>query len=242
MTLWFVVPAAGRGTRLGEEIPKQYLSLAGRPLIEHTLSRLLSLEGQLPLVSPSIVVVLGRDDRHWPASTFATDPRILATPGGAERSDSVRAGLHLLADRAAPDDWVLVHDVARPCITIGDIVRLVKVLGDDPVGGILAAPVSDTLKQVAQHDRIRCTLERNHVWAALTPQMFRYGLLCQALDEAAAAGMAMTDESSAVEALGLTPRVVMGRRDNIKITHREDLVVAEAILTYQQRHLQTEVP
>ncbi|MCK9563568.1 MAG: 2-C-methyl-D-erythritol 4-phosphate cytidylyltransferase, partial [Bacteroidales bacterium] len=188
----------------------------------------------------SMVVAIHPDDRHWPHLPLAADTRIHTVTGGDERADSVRAGLRLLAGRAAADDWVLVHDVARPCITSGDIGRLVATLGDDPVGGILAAPVSDTLKRVDDHARIQGTQERSHLWAAMTPQMFRYGLLCRALEAAAGEGLAVTDESSAVEALGLAPKVVMGRRDNIKITRREDLAVAEAILVYQQKNPQSE--
>lgn len=236
MTLWFVVPAAGVGRRLGGEVPKQYLPVAGRPVIEHTLTRLLSLPALAAAGPAPIAVVIRADDNRWPQLSCATDPRIQTVPGGAERADSVRAGLHLLADRAAADDWVLVHDVARPCITHGDIGKLVDTLRDDPVGGILAAPVSDTLKWVVNHSQIQGTEERSHLWAAMTPQMFRYGLLCRALDQAAATGLAVTDESSAVEALGLAPKVVMGRRDNIKITHAEDLAVAQAILLYQQQN------
>lgn len=227
MSLWCVVPAAGTGRRFGSERPKQYQVLAGKPVIVHTLERLLA-------VNPvGIVLVLCSNDRHWSQLDIANDPRIHVVAGGAERADSVRAGLRFLRTRVAADDWVLVHDVARPCVTAADIHNLVSTLGEDAVGGILAAPVSDTLKRVVNHRQIQGTEERSHLWAAMTPQMFRYGLLCQALDEAQAAGFIATDESSAVESLGFAPQVVMGRRDNIKITRPEDMALAGAIMAYQ---------
>lgn len=235
-----MVPAAGLGRRFGADIPKQYLTLAGRAVIEHTLMRLLSVEGLHDTPQAPVVVVLHPRDPWWPVLSLAADPRILTTVGGETRADSVRAGLRMLADRATEDDWVLVHDVARPCITAGDIDKLVAAVSDDPVGGILAAPVSDTLKRVVNHSQIQGTEERSHLWSAMTPQMFRYGVLCRALDEAVSAGLVVTDESSAIEALGLAPRVVMGRRDNIKITRPEDLPVAEAILVYQQAQARQE--
>ncbi len=235
MKLWFVVPAAGLGRRFADDVAKQYHALAGRPVIDHTLSRLLALPHLAPPREGGVVVAIHGDDQRWSSLPWARDTRIHAVNGGEERADSVRAALRHLEARARKDDWVLVHDVARPCLTSGDVVKLVETLVDDPVGGILAAPVSDTLKRVVNHSQIQGTQERSHLWAAMTPQMFRYGLLCHALDEAAARGHQVTDESSAIEALDLAPRVVLGRRDNIKITRPEDLAIAEAILAYQQR-------
>ncbi|KJS08152.1 MAG: hypothetical protein VR73_06745 [Gammaproteobacteria bacterium BRH_c0] len=227
MNHWWVVPAAGTGRRFGTDLAKQYQLLAGKPVIVHTLERLLAVD---PV---GIVLVLHSEDRHWSQLALARNPRIHVVAGGAERTDSVRAGLHFLEPRVEADDWVLVHDVARPCVAAGDIRSLMNSLGDDPVGGILAAPVSDTIKRVVNHRQIQGTEERSHLWAAMTPQMFRYGLLCRALDESQAAGLVATDESAAVESCGLAPRVVMGRRDNIKITRPEDIAIAGAILSYQ---------
>jgi 2-C-methyl-D-erythritol 4-phosphate cytidylyltransferase len=228
LNLWVVVPAAGIGRRFGGAVPKQYQAVAGQPVIAHSLARLLALD------PAALVVVLHRDDPHWPALAVARDPRVIAVSGGEERADSVRAGVVSLAGRAAADDWVLVHDVARPCVTAADIRKLLATLVDDPVGGILAAPVSDTLKRVVDHNQIQGTEDRSHLWAAMTPQLFRFGLLQRALAEARANGANPTDEAAAVEALGLAPRVVIGRRDNIKITRPEDLAIAEAIIAYQQ--------
>ncbi|MFA5495443.1 MAG: 2-C-methyl-D-erythritol 4-phosphate cytidylyltransferase [Porticoccaceae bacterium] len=228
MTIWFVVPAAGIGTRFGGEIPKQYRCIAGRTVMEISLERLLALDPE------GVVVALHREDETWRRLPVSSDPRIGTVSGGDTRAASVLAGLESLAGRARGDDWVLVHDVARPCVAGGDIRKLIDTLGDDPVGGILAAPVSDTLKRVVEHSQIQGTEERSHLWAAMTPQMFRYELLCRAFVAARNDGVAPTDESAAVERLGLVPRVVLGRRDNIKITRPEDLVVAGAIIAYQQ--------
>lgn len=229
MKPWWIVPAAGMGRRIGSDLPKQYQPVAGKPVIAHTLERILATDPE------GVVVVLHSQDRHWPQLDLDDDPRIHTVMGGAERADSVRAGLQFLATRLADDDWVLVHDVARPCVSTGDIETLVNSIADDPVGGILAAPVTDTLKRVVGHRQIQGTQERSHLWAAMTPQMFRYGVLCRAIEQSRAAGFVATDESSAVEWLGFAPQVVMGRRDNIKITRVEDLVIAAAIIAFQQQ-------
>ena len=223
-----VMPAAGIGRRFGGEVPKQYQLLAGQPVITHSVERLLAVD------PAGLMVVLHPDDSDWHRQTLAAHPRVTAVAGGQERADSVRAGLAGLAERAAEDDWVLVHDVARPCVTRQDIRKLLDTLADDPVGGILAAPVSDTLKRVVDHNQIQGTQDRSHLWAAMTPQLFRYGLLCRGLERALAEGLNPTDEAAAIEALGLAPRVVLGRRDNIKITRPEDLAIAGAIIAYQR--------
>ncbi|MAT51558.1 MAG: 2-C-methyl-D-erythritol 4-phosphate cytidylyltransferase [Porticoccaceae bacterium] len=228
MKYWLIVPAAGLGRRFGGDVPKQYLSLAGRPVLERTLERLLMVDAE------EIVVALNPDDTRWPRLTCSDHPRIRTVAGGSERADSVRAALRLLADRAAPDDWVLVHDAARPCVTASDILGLMRAVTDNPVGGILAAPVSDTLKRADGDGLIAGTQPRESLWAAMTPQMFRYGLLVEGLENLARQGISGTDESAAVESLGLKPLAVAGRRDNIKITVAEDLAIAAAILSYQE--------
>ncbi|TQV84606.1 2-C-methyl-D-erythritol 4-phosphate cytidylyltransferase [Exilibacterium tricleocarpae] len=226
---WVVVPAAGIGTRMGADKPKQYLSLLGQTVLEHTLQRLLSLAG-----IEGLVVAIHPFDDLWPALPLAQDPRIESVDGGHERCDSVLNGLRQLAPRAHKLDWVLVHDAARPCVRAETIHTLCEALREHLVGGILGVPVSDTLKRLDEHYGIQATLDRRALWYAQTPQMFRYGLLRQALEEAAANKRAVTDEASALEALGYCPRMVEGSRDNIKITRPEDLALAAMILSRQQ--------
>ncbi|MFZ4700558.1 MAG: 2-C-methyl-D-erythritol 4-phosphate cytidylyltransferase [Candidatus Methylumidiphilus sp.] len=224
---WGVVPAAGVGKRMGADIPKQYLHVLGKPVLQHTLERLLSVEAL-----SAVVVALGCEDGFWPDLPFADNSRILLAEGGKERADSVLSALNRLEGLASTDDWVLVHDAARLCITRSDVLKLIKVLEHDPVGGILALPSSDTLKGVSD-GVIVDTVDRNHVWRALTPQMFRYGALKEALASAAELGLTVTDEASALELKGQTPRIVEGRPDNIKITRPEDLALATFYLEQQ---------
>ncbi len=224
---WLVVPAAGQGRRMGADRPKQYLEIAGVPVLAHTLAR---LHAALP--AARLCLCLDPDDARFdPAWVPFVDWR--RVPGGAERVDSVTHALEAIAAEAADDDLVLVHDVARPCVTAGDLHRLHAALVDDPVGGLLAAPVADTMKRDDGAGRVAATEPRAGLWHALTPQGFRYGLLRRAL-AAARDGGAVTDEASAVEALGLAPRLVSGRRDNLKITHPEDLALAGQILAAQR--------
>ncbi len=221
---WALIPAAGRGTRMGVERPKQYLSLAGRTVLEHVLGLFMNHAR----VS-GIVVVLDENDRHWPLLKTARSPRVQAVTGGSERARSVLAGLEWLARQADALDWVLVHDAARPCLARGMLDRLMAELEQDPVGGLLALPAWDTVKQ-AQDGRVVATLDRRRVWHAQTPQMFRVGALHEALRRAIGDGHAVTDESMAMELAGHTPRLVEGSVDNLKITRREDLALAEFIL------------
>lgn len=227
LAFWAIVPAAGVGKRMGTEVPKQYLEVGGKPVLQHTLERLLSVE-----TIAGINVALGEEDGFWPDLPFTDHPRIRAVPGGRERADSVYSALLHLEDRAKPDDWVLVHDAARLCITRSDVLRLIETLRDDLIGGILALPVSDTLKTV-DNQYITGTPDRRQVWRALTPQMFRYGLLRQALFDAAEQNRLVTDESSALELAGYRPRIVEGRPDNLKITRPEDLPLAAFYLERQ---------
>lgn len=227
MKTWIIVPAAGGGRRFGGPIPKQYFELAGKPVIQHTLERLLAIE------PAALVVVIAADDVHWQRLAVAADPRILVARGGAERADSVRAGLAVLADRAAATDLVLVHDVVRPCVTAADIRALLAV-ADHPGGALLAAPVSDTLKRVDDSGVVVGTEPRAGLWVALTPQLCRYAMLVAALAQARQSGREFTDEAAALEAAGHSPRVVLGRRDNLKITRPEDLALAAAVLASQE--------
>lgn len=219
--LWVMIPAAGVGRRMSAALPKQYLPLAGRTVLEWSLAPFLanaSISG--------IVVGHASDDPHIGA--LVRDARIRTCVGGAERADTVLRGLDAL--EADDNDWVLVHDAARPCLHADDLSRLIAELSSDEVGGLLACPVSDTLKSADAQGRVAATVPRDHLWRALTPQMFRYGLLRRALPHARERGLTVTDESSAVEALGHRPKLVAGRADNIKITVPEDLAHAEHIL------------
>ena len=225
---WALVPAAGVGKRMSSAIPKQYLPLAGRPVIAHALKTLLDH----PCIAGAVVAI-GVEDEWWPlvaAELTAAKPSLVTT-GGAERCHSVLNGLELLRERAAPSDWVLVHDAARPCLTTGDLDRLLAELADDPVGGLLAVPVRDTLKQADDAGRVAATVDRSQLWHALTPQMFRLGMVYEALRTALARGLLVTDEAAAMEAAGYAPRLVEGRADNLKITRPEDLALAEFYLT-----------
>lgn len=223
-----VVPAAGSGKRMGAAVPKQYLELLGRPVLQHTLERLLAVAAV-----ERVVVALAADDPRWPDLPAASDPRVMTTIGGAERADSVLAGLRALAAEARPDDWVMVHDAARPCLRPDDVEKLLAELEGDPVGGILALPSVDTLKEVEGRD-IVATVDRSRIWRALTPQLFRYRLLTEALERALTAGATITDEASAVEWVGRRPKIVEGHPGNIKITRPEDLPLAEFYLRQQR--------
>lgn len=228
--LWAVVPAAGIGRRMGGDIPKQYLRLGARTVLEHTLAALAGIDRLA-----AIVVALAGDDSYWPGLSPRVDCPLFTAPGGTERAASVLSALDRLRDHAGEDDWVLVHDAARPCVRNEDLVRLIAELGDDPVGGLLAVPVRDTMKQADGECRCAATVDRSRLWHALTPQMFRLGVLRKALREAHAAGAAVTDDASALELMGLRPRLVEGHADNLKITRPEDLALAEFYLRQQGR-------
>ncbi|CDI03750.1 4-diphosphocytidyl-2C-methyl-D-erythritol synthase [Candidatus Competibacter denitrificans Run_A_D11] len=227
---WAIVPAAGTGKRLGSTIPKQYLTLLDRPVIAHTLAALL----QHPRIEGAVVVVDSKDC-WWPdiAASLDTAKPLWRAPGGTERCHSVLNGLEVLQAQAESTDWVLVHDAARPCLTAADLDRLFAQLADDPVGGLLATPVRDTLKQADSSGRIGVTVDRSQLWHALTPQMFRLGDLHHALRAALARGLLVTDEAAAMEAAGFSPRLVEGRADNIKITRPEDLALAAFFLSHR---------
>jgi len=206
--------------------PKQYLELAGRTVIEHTLSRLLQAN-----VFSAVAVAISVEDPYWPELDIAKHELVITAPGGKERADSVLSGLNAIREKANDDDWVLVHDAARPCLTATDIHLLIDTLVNDEVGGILALSSHDTLKNVQGYD-ILGTLDRRVIWRALTPQMFRYGLLKTALEETEG-NPAVTDEASALELKGLKPKIVEGRPDNIKITRPEDLGLARFFMEQQ---------
>ena len=226
--VYAVVPAAGTGRRMGVALPKQYLELAGRTVLEHTLWRLASH----PRIT-EVVVAISADDEHFAGLRPRLPANIVTVTGGAERCHSVLSALIRLAATAAPTAWVLVHDAARPCVRRADLDHLLATLATSAVGGILAVPVRDTLKRCAADDSIIDTVDRSALWHALTPQMFRLGLLKAAIERALAAGTLVTDEAQAIERAGLVARVVAGHSDNLKITHPEDLPLAALILAAQ---------
>ena len=228
--IWCVVPAAGVGKRFGSAIPKQYLTLRHQCVGEHTLQRLLQVAA-----IEKIVVCLSAEDHTFSQLAVAADPRIMTTLGGAERCHSVLHGLHALASEASDNDWVLVHDVARPCIRPLDIRNLLhQVQTENAIGGILANPVRDTMKRANAHRHITDTVSRDHLWHALTPQMFPLGLLRTAIEAALADNAIVTDEASAIERLGHQPLLVEGHPDNIKITHPQDLLLAALFIQQQE--------
>jgi len=233
MRYWLVMPAAGSGSRFGTDGPKQYAPLEGRTVIEWALAPFLADPR-----CARIVVALARDDAGWvqvAARLHAAGTGTLtAVGGGAQRSQSVRLALAALDGRAGPDDWVLVHDAARPCLDAHDLERLLGRLGAHPVGGLLAIPAADTLKRAqggaGTGSEVAQTVDRCGLWRALTPQMFRYGRLCAALDQAHAAGRFPSDEAQALEWMGEHPALIEGAATNLKITSGEDLVLAAAVL------------
>jgi 2-C-methyl-D-erythritol 4-phosphate cytidylyltransferase len=222
---WAIVPAAGQGSRFGTALAKQYTPLLGRPMLSWTLAALLAE----PRID-GIVVALSHGDSHWQGLPEFSSPRVCRCTGGARREHSVANGLDALDGDARETDWVLVHDAARPCLRRSDVRALITGVGDDPVGGLLAVPLGDTLKAAAADGRSERTVPREGLWRALTPQMFRYGVLRRALALCLDRERSITDEAAAVELLGLRPRLVRGRADNLKVTHPEDLALAGAIL------------
>jgi 2-C-methyl-D-erythritol 4-phosphate cytidylyltransferase len=227
MTIWAILPAAGVGLRMGSNTPKQYLPLNGKPVIEQTLSRLTAVSS-----IEKIIVVVHAQDETWSAFKGHENSKLAFVEGGEERRLSVLNGLLALQPKANPDDWVLVHDAVRPCVRVQDIEHLIAELIDHPVGGLLGAPVVDTLKRVNSENEILETIDRSATWNAFTPQMFRYGLLLDALTQLDES-VDITDEASAIERLGRKPKFIEGKKDNIKITHVEDLKLAEKILQVQ---------
>jgi len=224
--VWAVVPAAGVGRRMASAVPKQYLPLNGRLVIDHALECLLGH----PRVEIACVA-LAAGDRLWPRSAFAEDPRVLRVAGGSERCQSVRNALSTLDGLAAPGDWVMVHDAARPCIQRRDLDRLLEALQGHAVGGLLGVPVRDTMKRTDARGAIVETVCREGLWHAYTPQMFRFELLKVALDRVLERGVLVTDDAGAMELAGYQPLLIEGSEDNIKITRSRDLDLAAFYLT-----------
>jgi 2-C-methyl-D-erythritol 4-phosphate cytidylyltransferase len=225
---WGIVPAAGVGKRMNADRPKQYLLLVEeQTVLEHTLTRLIEAA-----IFEKIIVAISDCDPYWGNLPISQHKKITRAEGGKERADSVLNALAAIENQADSHDWVLVHDAARPCITSHDIHNLITELRDDAIGGILALSSHDTLKDV-DGKQIISTLNRNRIWRALTPQMFRYGALKSAL-ELTQGNIEITDEASALEAQGFSPKIVEGQSDNIKITRPEDLALAQFYLEQQR--------
>lgn len=227
MTCVALIPAAGAGTRVAGAFPKQYAALAGRPMLWHAVAAVC----RAPVETVFIVLApgdTGFKSCDWSAFAGKLEPLYC---GGETRRDSVYNGLVAAMAAVQQDDWVLVHDAARPCLPAADLERLLEECRDDQIGGILAMPVAETVKRAGKDEagaqRVVATEDRAQLWLAQTPQMFRAGLLAEAL---AKASPSVTDEAGAVEAMGLRPRLVLGSRENLKVTYVEDLGIAEAIL------------
>lgn len=224
---WAVIPAAGVGKRMQADRPKQYLELHGRTVLEHTLARFLDH----PQIS-GVVVALTEGDPYWQELAI-THPKLSVAPGGKERCHSVLNALQVLRQRADESDWVLVHDAARPCLRREDLNHLIDVLSPHPVGGLLGLPLADTVKRTGADDTVIETVPREHLWRALTPQMFRLGELHEAVDAALKNNRLVTDDASAMELAGKAPKMVEGHGDNIKITRPQDLALAQLYLAQQ---------
>jgi 2-C-methyl-D-erythritol 4-phosphate cytidylyltransferase len=232
MRYWVVMPAAGSGSRFGGALPKQYAALEGRTVIEWALA---------PFLEDSrcvgVMVAVAAGDPHWAAIARRLPERAVSSaPGGAQRSLSVRSALLALGGRAAAADWILVHDAARPCLDAADLARLLQGLASHPLGGLLATPAADTLKRAREKggsgpgQEVAETIDRSFLWRALTPQMFRHGRLCAALDAAHNAGRFPSDEAQAIEWAGEHPQLIEGRSSNLKVTTADELALAAAIL------------
>ncbi|MEO5573860.1 MAG: 2-C-methyl-D-erythritol 4-phosphate cytidylyltransferase [Gammaproteobacteria bacterium] len=229
---WAVIPAAGIGMRMGGERPKQYLSLCGKVVIEHSLQRLLTHVG-----ITGVVVALGPEDSYGKnlLSIVATQNKPLITVnGGAQRCHSVLNALRRLADIADPDDWVLVHDAVRPCLRHDDIDKLIDAVQHHSDGALLGVRVSDTVKRVTSSGEVIETVDREELWRAQTPQIFQIGRLTQALTQAIDRRLTVTDEAAAMSLVGAVPMMVEGHADNIKITHLPDLALAQFYLQHQE--------
>lgn len=222
-----LIPAAGSGSRMGNELPKQYLSLNNKPMIYHAINTLCHSQ-----LTARILVVLAPNDNEWSQYDWSefSEKLIVLNCGGITRAESVLNGLIAAKQKNLVDanDWILVHDAARPCLTSDQLEKLINELADDKVGGLLAVPVADTLKRSDAENRITHTESRENLWQAQTPQMFRYDLLTKALHNTT--NISITDDASAIEALGFHPKLVLSDAYNFKVTYPQDLALAELII------------
>ncbi|MGD8121325.1 2-C-methyl-D-erythritol 4-phosphate cytidylyltransferase [Vibrio sp. TRT 2004] len=220
-----VVPAAGVGSRMQADRPKQYLKISGKTILEHTVEKLLT-----HTLVDKVIVAISDDDPYFPQLSLANNPEVIRVSGGKERADSVLSALDYIESNQLAQ-WAMVHDAARPCVDLNDIDNLIEVAVTNQLGGILATPVRDTMKRANAQQNIDHTVDREALWHALTPQLFKTQPLRYALSQALDQGVPITDEASAIEWLGEKPALVHGRADNIKITQPEDLALAEFYLT-----------
>jgi 2-C-methyl-D-erythritol 4-phosphate cytidylyltransferase len=223
-----LVLAAGQGTRIGDPVPKQYIPLAGKPMMFHSIEAIAAVDRV-----DHLLVVLAPLDRHWGEHDWSALPEKVeaAFVGGAHRGESVLNALKYIEPNVSRDDWILVHDAARPCILTELVEQFLDEVGEDPVGGLLAMPLADTLKRALDTNRVEETVSRVGLWRAQTPQLFRYGLLRKGLEN----NIKATDEAEAVESIGQAPRLAQGENSNIKVTFAEDLIIAEMILKQKRR-------
>ena len=224
-SFWAVIPAAGVGRRMGAERPKQYLEVAGKTILEHTISIFLENDK-----ITGVVVSLSKDDPFWPTLSFSSQKPIMRADGGAQRSDSVLNALALLRQQAAPKDWVLVHDAARPCLSQDDLNKLISEGVESASGALLASPCRDTMKMSGSNRCVENTIDRATLWHALTPQMFPLETLVSALESTKHDGIEVTDDCMAMERMGFQPLLVEGSAENIKVTRPEDLGIAETVI------------
>jgi 2-C-methyl-D-erythritol 4-phosphate cytidylyltransferase len=233
MRYFLVIPAAGSGRRFASQVPKQYAMLGASTVLEHALA---------PFESDpdcaGIAVAIAPDDSLWPVVAARRTRLVETVEGGEQRAHSVRNALRALVARVRDDDWIMVHDAARPCFSIWDLGVLKKELAAHEVGGLLAVPLADTLKRAGEATaaEVAATIDRSGLWRAATPQVFRFGVLLRALDAALAANRIPTDEAQAIEWAGFRPRLIAGRADNIKVTTTDDLELATAILALRLEH------
>lgn len=223
--IWAIVPAAGTGSRIGSVVPKQYQQIAGKPMLHHALDVL----SEHPDID-GIILALANQDLRWQGISAWRNKPLRTCLGGAERSDSVLSAINALADVLSNDDFVLVHDAARPCLRFEDLHQLIQLASAHPVGALLAGKIKDTVKRSDSSAHVEGTIDRRSLWRAFTPQMFPAISLQRALQHAKQEHAVITDESSAMERLGLSPLLVEGADDNIKVTLASDFTLAEAIL------------
>lgn len=223
--IWALIPAAGIGTRMKSELPKQYLEIDGKTILEHSLSKFL----EHPSID-KVVVALHPNDNHWAKIKIANHSKIITVEGGATRAESVLNGLKAIQQQHQQDDWVMVHDAARPCLDAGSIDALIQAGKESKHGAILAIPSVDTVKLANANQKIDKTLNREQIWLAQTPQYFPVQILADAIKTGLEQGLAITDEASAIEAQGMHPALVIGTRKNIKVTQPEDMMLASVWL------------
>ena len=229
---WAIIPAAGSGKRMGLGKPKQYLKLHNKYMLEYSV-RLFCNYDRIN----TVVVVLNETDSYWQLTKLDKEDKVITTHGGKERCHSVQNGLQAIKAKSKPDDWVFVHDAVRPCLQREDLDKMFLALENHPVGGILAVPVKDTIKRLSKSNILLETVNRKGLWHALTPQLFRFGLLDSALKNAIENGNMVTDEAEAIELSGKYPMLIEGSSRNIKITKQSDIELASLYLMQQEDRL-----